>query len=212
MDAALGFRVHTGWAAGVVLAGSASAPRVVDRRRFSLVEATDHDSVFVYHAAAGVGPAAAERLLAAASEVAVRSARRDMSQLLSDLAAAGYRLRAVGLPVGAARTLPALADLLRSHSLIHMAEGVLFPQALADACASHGLPVISVMSKELDVRAARASGLRPDGVKRRVAALGRALGPPWAADQKQASLAALVAGAEWATPHPASGGNSRAPR
>ena len=59
MDAALGFRVHTGWAAAVVLAGPSTAPRVIDRRRFNLVEETDHDSVFVYHAAAEVDAAAA---------------------------------------------------------------------------------------------------------------------------------------------------------
>ncbi len=195
MDAALGFRVHTGWAVAVVLTGPASAPRVVDRRRFSLVEKTDHDSVFVYHAAAEVDAAAAKRLIGTASEVATRSARRDMTQLLSDLGVAGYLLRAVGLPGGAGLALPALGDILRSHSLIHTAEGALFRQALVDACASHGLPVVALAAKELCQRAARASGLRPDVVKRRVAELGRTLGPPWAADQKEASMAALVAGA-----------------
>jgi hypothetical protein len=207
MDAALGFRVHTGWAAAVVLTGPASAPRVVDRRRFSLVEKTDHDSLFVYHAAAEVDAAAATSLVATASEVATRSARRDMTQLLSDLGVAGYLLRAVGLPGGAGRALPALGDILRSHSLIHTAEGALFRQALIDACASYGLPVVAVAAKELSQRAARASGLRPDVVKRRVAELGRTLGPPWAADQKEASMAALVAGAAEA----ARGRRSRSP-
>ncbi len=205
MDAALGFRVHTGWAAAVVLAGPSTAPRVIDRRRFNLVEETDHDSVFVYHAAAEVDAAAAKRLLAAAREVARRCALRDMTQLLADLAADGYALRAVGLPGGAGRALPAVGDILRSHSLIHMAEGALFRQALANACGRGAVPVIEIASKELVERAGRASGLGPDAVKRTVAELGRALGPPWAADQKEASLAALVAAA---THHTASGRTS----
>jgi len=212
MDATLGFRVHTGWAAAVVLAGPVSAMRVVDRRRFNLVEKTDHDSVFVYHAAAEVDLTAAEALLATASEIAVRSARREMTQLLSDLAAAGHSLGAVGLPTGADRTLPGVGDILRSHRLIHTAEGALFRRALADACASLCLPVVAVASREVDRRAARATGLRPDAIKRRLVGLGRALGPPWGADQKEAARAALVAMAGAATQQPASGRSSRAPR
>ena len=41
--------------------------------------------------------------------------------------------------------------------------------------------------------AARASGIRAEPLKRRIAELGRTLGPPWTVDQKEATLAALVA-------------------
>jgi hypothetical protein len=196
IDAALGLRVHTGWAAAVVLVGSASAPQVVDRRRLTLVENTEHDAVFVYHAAADLDGAAAGRHVAAARDIAQTRALREIAQLLSELAAAGYSVRAVGLQPSEGRPLPALTDILRSHPLIHAAEGELFRRALTDACARHGLRVVGVPSKKLHQRAARASGLGADSVKRRIAELGRSLGPPWALDQKEAALAALIAGAE----------------
>jgi hypothetical protein len=195
VEAALGLRLHTGWAAAVVLVGSAATLRVVDRRRLSLVEKTDHDAVFVYHAASELDAVAAERQVAKAREVAKASALREVGQLVSDLAALNYVVRAVGVPSGGNRPLPALVDILRSHPLLHAAEGEMFRGALAEACAQHGLPVTAVPAKELHQRAAHACGLHVDAMKRRVSELGRAVGPPWAADQKEAALAALIAGA-----------------
>jgi hypothetical protein len=196
IDAVLGFRVHTGWAAAVAVAGSPSEIQVVDRRRFTLVEQGDHDTVFVYHAAAELDAAAAERRVATARATARANTLRELGRLLADLEVAGYSVRAVGLPGGGARPLPSLGDILRSHSLIHRAEGELYREVLADACAARGLRVIGMPSKELHPRAAAASGLGADGVKRRLTGIGRALGPPWTVDQKEATLAALIAGAE----------------
>ena len=194
-EATLGLRVHTGWAAAVTLGGSASAPTVVDRRGLSLVEKTDHDAVFVYHAAAELEGAAADRHVATARNIANVSAVRELGQLLSDLKVAGYVVRAVGLPVGRTSSLPPLGAILRSHALLHTAEGELFRGALAEACTRCGLPLVGVPPKDLHQRAARASGLRADVLRRRLAELGRALGPPWAVDQKDAALAAIIAAA-----------------
>ncbi|MGO8971074.1 MAG: hypothetical protein ACLQDQ_16060 [Myxococcaceae bacterium] len=196
MDAALGFRVHTGWAAAVVLAGPAFAPRVVERRRFTLVDNKDHDSVFVYHAAAALDAAAAEQLVSAAREIAKAHAMRELAQLLSDLKASGYTVSVVGLPRGSGRPLPPLSDILRSHTVIHTAEGELFRLALAEACGRQGISITGVVSKELLQHAAQVQGLPWQSLKTRLDELGRSVGPPWAVDQKQAALAALVAGAE----------------
>ena len=188
---AVGFRLHTGWAVAVAVT---STLRVLDRRRLTLVEETDHDAVFVYHAAAELSAAAAERLVAKARGIAQARAASEMSQLLSDLAANGHSVWAVGLPRGPQRPLPSFRDILRSHPIIHAAEGQLFRSALSDACAKLGLPVVGVSSKELLPQAAQATGLRPAELKRRLDGLGRTLGPPWAKDQKEAALAALIAG------------------
>ncbi len=195
IDAALGFRLHTGWAAAVVLTGSRSTIRVVDRRRFTLAEMADHDCVFVYHAAVDLDSAAANRHIAVARDVAYAAAVREVARCLADLKVAGYTISTVGLPAGAGRPLPVLADILRSHAVIHAAEADLFRTALADACTQHGLRVIRVVSKQLLQRAAEAEGLRPEEMRRRLAELRRILGPPWTVDQKEAALAALVAAA-----------------
>ena len=192
---AVGFRLHTGWAAAVTLGGSPSAPRVLDRRRFSLVEKADHDSVFVFHAAAELGAAAAETHVAKAREVAQARASGEMARLLSDLAGSGVSLRAAGVPRGAHRPLPAFADVLRSHPLLHTAEGELFRTALVEACDRQGVAVVRVASKGLLEQVAQASGVQPEALKRRLVELGRGLGPPWATDQREAALAALAASA-----------------
>jgi hypothetical protein len=168
-------------------------PRVVDRRRLVLTEKTDHDSVFVYHAAAELEGSAAERYLEGARRIARARAHLGLQQLLSELLEAGLTVVGAAVPRGASRALPALTDILRSHSFIHAAEGLLFREALAEACGTHGLAARFVDAKRLPAAAARASGIRAETLKRRIAELGRTLGPPWTVDQKEATLAALVA-------------------
>ena len=46
----LGFAPHSGWAAVVVVAGTASAPRVLLRERIELVDAADSGARQPYHA------------------------------------------------------------------------------------------------------------------------------------------------------------------
>ncbi len=195
MSATLGFHLHTGWAAAVVLTGGASASCVVDRRRFNLVESAEHDAKFAYHAAAELEPAAAARHVARVQEVAGRRADLELRQLLADLEGAGYLLRAVGLPPANSVASRVLSEILRSHTLIHAAEGELFRAALSDACERTGLLVVVVPSKDRYSHAARATGMSLNRVKTLIGELGRPLGPPWTLDQKQAALAALLAGA-----------------
>lgn len=194
-DAALGFSVHTGWAASVTLVDWVSTPRVVDRRRLTLVETSEHDARFVYHAAAELAASAGAAVVAKAQDVARTRALQALAQLLSDLSAAGHSISAVGLPAARRWEPPSLDAILRSHSRIHAAEGGLFCGALVDAALSHGLRVVPLPSKKRLEEAARATGWRVDRVRTSVARLGRSLGPPWALDQKEAALAALIAGA-----------------
>ena len=146
VSAALGFRLHTGWAAAVAVVGWASALRVVDRRRFTLVESAEHDAKFAYHAAAELDAAAAAQHVGTVQDVARRRAHLELSQLLSELEVAGFSVRAVGLPPPKSISVATLSDILRSHAVIHAAEGELFRAALADACARHGLQVVGVAS------------------------------------------------------------------
>jgi hypothetical protein len=192
-DAALGFRVHTGWAAVVAVCGSAARPTVVHRRRLALTEKTDHDSVFVYHAAAELGAVEAERYVETARRVARATAHAALGTLLGELHAAGHQVVGAVVPKGTCRVLPGLADILRAHTLLHAAEGMLFQQALVEASEAHGLSVTRVEAKTLPASAARAGGTRAETLERRLLELGKALGPPWTVDQKQATLAALVA-------------------
>ncbi len=52
-DAAIGFRVHTGWSTAVILTGTRVSPRIVERRRVELCDPSVPDSRAPYHAALG---------------------------------------------------------------------------------------------------------------------------------------------------------------
>ena len=49
--ASIAFRVHSGWAAAVTVAGSVACPSVVDRRRLQLVETFTYKFRQPYHTA-----------------------------------------------------------------------------------------------------------------------------------------------------------------
>jgi hypothetical protein len=78
---------------------------------------------------------------------------------------------------------------VRAHAL----EGQVYWQALQAAAESLGIACAVLAEKELYGHAARALGRRPDALRKTLAAWGRELGPPWAAEEKCAALAAWAA-------------------
>ena len=185
--AAVGFSTHTGWAAAVVLSGSVERPRVVHRARIELWELADG---FIYHRAAELDPEAGRKLIQRAEELSRRKAREGLRTLLEPLQ---VPLSAAGI-VGANARLPSdLTAILKSHALVHAAEGELFRRALALASEGAGLKVATVPARKLPAMAAQALGIGEAEVPRRVADLGRGLGAPWGKDQKDAAAVAWVA-------------------
>jgi len=191
--AALGFRAHSGWAAAVAVAGSPTAPAVIDRRRLEIADPEDGDAKQPYHAAEGLDLAEAERLVRRCTESSQRLARAAVGAMRAGLQASGHRVVGCGLLLGSGRALPDLHGILASHALIHTAEGQMFRDVLAEAGRHHDLPVLAVGERELMARCTADLGLSADQIARRLAELGRALGPPWRQDEKLATLAAWLA-------------------
>ena len=192
---ALGFSVHTGWAAVVaVSAASADSIRIVDRQRLEMIPATDPaGSRFVYHAARELPPAAAEKLVQDSLERARTRAREALAAAVEGLRAGGHPPVACALVGGNAGPPLSLESILRNHSAVHAAEGALFRNAVRSASEALGLPVAEVRSRELVARAARALGLPPSRVPERLSRMGLEAGRPWSKDQKDGTLVALVA-------------------
>ena len=63
-NAAVGFRVHSGWATVVLLVGSAAAPEVADRRVVQLADPAVPDSRQPYHAGLDLPKGEAARTMA----------------------------------------------------------------------------------------------------------------------------------------------------
>jgi hypothetical protein len=192
--AALGFSVHTGWAAVVAVSGPASAAAVLDRRRLEMMPGNEPDSPrFVYHVASKLRPELARRLVRESTELSRDRARAALEAIADELRARDYQLVGSGVIVGNRPLTAPLEKILESHALIHSAEGELFRGAIRDASASLGMPVTEVPARELAARASKALTLPPAKVADQLAVMGRAAGRPWAKDQREACLAALIA-------------------
>jgi hypothetical protein len=86
-------------------------------------------------------------------------------------------------PVG--EELPAFERILKSHTLVHSAEGELYRRVFGKAAGALGNRPVRVPADQLAARVAAGLGLSPEKLDARLAALGKAWGRPWAADQKQ---------------------------
>ena len=193
IPAALGFRAHTGWAAVVAVAGPARDPDVILSRRIELADPPLPESAQVYHAAAELPPAAAEKLVRETTERACSRATAALRAIVAELGAAGRRAVASGIVGSHARLPSTVADIVRSHALIHSAEGHLYREALASASQACDLAVLGIPAKELSGHATRAIALSAAVLRTRISEAGRAVGRPWAQDQKESMLIAWVA-------------------
>ena len=147
--AAVGFRVHSGWAAMVALAIAKGSPAVVVRRRVNLVQTFTYEFRQPYHTAEKLPLEEARAFVARVRSEARRLALRAMRELKSELHGQGYLLTSFGLLLSSGRPLPAFAKILAAHSLIHTADGELFREALLHAAARTGLEPVAIREREL---------------------------------------------------------------
>ena len=194
MKVAFGLKAHSGWAALVVLGITNGELQVVDRRRMELVEKRDAAwAKQPYHAAeqmrAGDGRKLVERGLAAARRMAVQ----EMQEAVKRAREAGHDV--AGCAVLVVDPMPdwTVDEILAVHFRMHKAEGILFRDALARAAGACGLRLVGILEKQLDDHAQRALPSSMNSVRKTIASLGKSVGPPWGRDQKDASLAAMIA-------------------
>lgn len=188
---ALGFKAHTGWAAVVALAGTSAAPAVVAKRRLEMAESFDEAGV--YHAGQRLPVREAEALIRTSGERFEGAARAALRALAEELRASGLDAVASAVVSGGARPLPPLEEILRSHALVHAAEGELFRLVLLRASEACAIPAALVPALDLQAHAARALRVPEAEVASRLSALGKAAGTPWAQDQKESALVAWIA-------------------
>jgi hypothetical protein len=189
---AIGFRVHSGWAAAVALCGPLDAPVVVDRRKIELVKMFSYTFRQPYHTAEKMPRQDATKFIRGVQSEAKRLALSALRSLQTDLAEGDFKLVRGALLLASGRALPELEQILASHALIHTADGELFRDSLRAGCARFALPVHGFREKELFALASKAFGLQPAALKRRITALGKSLGPPWSQDEKYAALGAWL--------------------
>ncbi len=194
--AALGFRAHSGWTVVVAVAGSPGRPVILERRRIETADAAIPGSKQPYHAAERLGVERAETLIRQCRDSSTLLAMGAVSAMVAQLKRKGHRVAGVGILFASGRPLPDLAATLRSHALIHTAEGEFFREVLVQASEHCSLRVTKVKEREVWDRGAKVFRLPSADLQQRISGLGRSLGPPWRQDEKLASLAGWIALAE----------------
>jgi hypothetical protein len=192
-QAAIGFRVHSGWAAVVAVCVEKGAPVVLVKQRVHLVDTFTYECRQPYHTAEKMQMGQAREFIARMQAEARRLAYRAIRELESRTREQGVKVTRCGLLLASGRPLPELEKILASHALIHTADGELFREALLHASARCGLLDFTIKEKELLDRAAKVLRLKSTTLMQRVTELGRPFGAPWSQDEKFAALAAWLA-------------------
>jgi len=185
---AIGCRVKSGWAMTVLVGGSVTAPRVLDRRRIELSDPTVPATVQPYHAAFGTEQtdAAAVRRL---TRLVARCASQSVASLLRTYHAMGYRPRRIALVVGSTVDPASIAN---QHIRAHAHEGRLFRTVVQAAATRHRIRSTVILERELYGVAARRFGGSPQRIQQAATALGQAVGRPWRTEDKAAAVGAWL--------------------
>jgi hypothetical protein len=176
----------------VAVAGPIASPTVLDRKIVHLVKTFTYTFRQPYHTAAKMPIEEAAEFIKSARIEAQQLALAAIGGLQKELEKVDLKISGCGLLLASGRPLPELEKIFASHALIHTADGELFRDAIRDACEKCKLPVAALKEREIFDAASRSLRLEPDVLKRRIATMGKALGPPWSQDEKLSLLAAWI--------------------
>jgi hypothetical protein len=185
---AVGFTVKSGWASAVLIAGTATNPRVLESQRVNLSDPAIPESRQPYHAgfatARPSGPGLS-RLIASVE----RFGRQSVTGLIHQYQTVEHELRGAGVVVG---SLIDPARIGNEHIRIHALEGRLFRGVVEDTIARHELACSVWRERDLYGFAAAMFKRPEEELRGTVAALGRGIAGTWRAEQKAAALAAWL--------------------
>ena len=187
MQAAVGISDHCGWAEFVTVGVRDNVPLVLDSRRATLI-APGLPGTPYHHEGLELPLADAEKLINRVRQSVVEHTQAALLELRSS-----HGIGAVVLQESPFERLPdSLAEVLTSWRLTCAADGMMYREALADCAAELGMEVIRYPRKSDEIAAAADEhGVARETVAAVVSALGRALGPPWRKEHRNAAAAAL---------------------
>jgi len=190
--AAIGFRIHSGWAAMVAVALEDGLPVVLDRCKLQLVKTFSYAFRQPYHTAEKMPIDEAAEFVRGVENESRELALAGISSLQKELEKLEYKICGCALLLASGRSLPEFEKILASHAMIHTADGELFRDAIRHSSERAKLPLNAIKERELLATTSKHLNKRPQFLNRHVAALGKSLGPPWTADEKMATLAAWL--------------------
>jgi len=188
--AALGFRVKSGWAAVVLLTGTARSPELSDIGRIELCDPRRPETRQPYHAA--MGELETNHTTLKRREHVVRSvSQQSLTTLLTRYQENGFRIMRAALLVGSQIDPARIAN---PHIRAHALEGRLFRSAVVDTLQDHQIRTEILIERDAYLSVAARLQQSTDDMKRAIQDLGRSMAAKrgsWRAEQKLAALAAL---------------------
>ena len=192
-EAGLGFRVKSGWAM-VVLVSASSPPVVIDRRRVELSDPAVPDSIQPFHAGLGLPKAAAAKAVARLVRCVERSSERAIAEMIEHYRAGGHRIVGAGIVVGSTVDPQTIKG---DHIRAHAEEGRLFRGVIEKALKTSRLKSSVTREKDSIGEARKMLGISEQRLRTELAKMGKAVEGSWRAEEKAATLAALMALARW---------------
>jgi len=187
--AALGFRVKSGWAAAILLTGSARSPQLCDVQRIDLSDPQLPETRQPYHA--GMGRLETDtKKISRRVDVVRRITEKSIANLLAGYRQQNFTIKRAGLVVGSQIDPRSVAN---AHIRAHAFEGQLFRSVLQQSLHGQGIRTEVLLEREVYGKAAVELKQSNENVRRVIQKFGRDTEAPWRAEQKLAAVAAWVA-------------------
>jgi hypothetical protein len=188
-QAALGFRMKSGWAVAILLVGPVRLPRLCDSRVIDLCDPKIPATRQPYHAAMGKLETNAAQLKSRL-QIVRRVTKHSVAKIVSDHRRDGHKISRASLVVGSQIDPTSIAN---PHIRAHALEGQLFRTALADALHAHQIQCVVLREREAFAKAATLLRKSPGELQRVINEMRRTARGPWRAEQKLATIAAWFA-------------------
>jgi len=190
--AGLGVRVKSGWAAVVLLTGTANSPQLSDVNRIELCDPRLPETRQPYHAA--MGKLETDSTKVNQRERVVRTiSQQSLARLLEDYRRKGFRIMRAALVVGS-QINP--ANIANPHIRAHALEGRLFRSVVEQNLQDYEIHTDVLLERDAYPIVAARLKQSSDDVKRAIQDLRRSASArrrPWRAEEKLAALAGLFA-------------------
>ena len=148
--AALGFRVKSGWAAAVLLTGSARSPQLCGVERIDLSDPRLPETRQPYHAAMGRLETDAKKI-SRRVDVVRRITKKSIAKLLAGYRQQNFTIKRAALVVGSQIDPHSVAN---AHIRAHALEGQLFRSVLEQSLHGHGIRTEVLLERDVYGKAA----------------------------------------------------------
>jgi hypothetical protein len=187
--AALGFRVKSGWAAAVMLKGSARSPQLCDVQRIDLSDPQLPETRQPYHASMGRLETDTKKI-SGRVDVVRRITKKSIAKLLAGYRQQNFTIKRAALVVGSQIDPRSVAN---AHIRAHALEGQLFRSVLQQSLHGNGIRTEVLLEREAYGKAQVELKQSNENVRRMIQNFGRDAKASWRAEQKLAALAAWLA-------------------